>query len=261
MRWLFYLLLLANLALFAAMQYLHLGEDVKPEIPARAGGITLKTLSELPANELQLRKPDALTPAAESRAPSPPVDTITSTPPPETEHAPEPRSAAVKATPTDVKGTSSKPAVCYRVTGLESKVALANLTGLLEEGGASVYSRGQEKGERTSYWVMLPPAASRSVAMKEISRLKSRRIKDYYLVRDGENENAISLGVFRGEQSARRRYQQIRALGFRPNLEQIQLPESHYWLGFRLTDPNKIHGLEKIIEKTGGYKGVVVDCP
>jgi hypothetical protein len=52
------------------------------------------------------------------------------------------------------------------------------------------------------YWVFLPPAASKAAADKRAGELKAAGIKDLFVVDSGPQRLAISLGVFRSEESA-----------------------------------------------------------
>ena len=48
-----------------------------------------------------------------------------------------------------------------------------------------------------SYWVFIPPLASKKDAEAKASELKKMKIGDYFIVQeDGPNNNAISLGLF-----------------------------------------------------------------
>ncbi len=64
------------------------------------------------------------------------------------------------------------------------------------------------------YWVYLPPAQTRAEMNKNISELKSHDIKDYFTVQDaGKWKGAISLGVFKTDKAARKAFDSLRAKG------------------------------------------------
>ena len=54
----------------------------------------------------------------------------------------------------------------------------------------------------TSWWVYLPPFASKAAADKRVSELKTAGLKDAYVVDGGVQRFSISLGVFRTEDGA-----------------------------------------------------------
>jgi len=64
-----------------------------------------------------------------------------------------------------------------------------------------------------SYWVFLPPAANRAAADQRLAELKASGIKDLSVIDSGPQRNAISLGVFRGEEAARNRLASLQAQG------------------------------------------------
>lgn len=54
------------------------------------------------------------------------------------------------------------------------------------------------------YWVYLPPMKTKAEIDKRIAALKARGVKDFYVVQEaGQWRNAISLGIFKSEDTAR----------------------------------------------------------
>jgi len=77
---------------------------------------------------------------------------------------------------------------------------LAELRGLIREIKSYVTEadfRGREEKERTIYWVYVKPEKNRHQAITTGQRLKSKKIKDFYVIRDGEKINGLSLGHWR----------------------------------------------------------------
>lgn len=70
----------------------------------------------------------------------------------------------------------------------------------------------REKG----YWVYISPSKKRSDAEKKIEQLKQRGVTDYFLVvEEGKWKYAISLGIFKTEDGAKRRLEALRKKGIR----------------------------------------------
>lgn len=154
MRWLFFLLLAANIAAFALAQF-------------DSGGAGEGHLSQpLNAEQIRLVSPESL----------PPV------PPP---------AAAV-------------PAACLEwgsFTSSELPRAAAAIARL--DLGGRVATRQLE--DNAGYWVYIPPLATQEDAEKKISQLEALGVSDYFLVQDNAKwKNAVSLGIFRTEEAARR---------------------------------------------------------
>jgi hypothetical protein len=90
--------------------------------------------------------------------------------------------------------------------------ALAPLAALAP--GTRVAQRGVS--EITTWWVFVPPQGSRQAAMVKAGELKSLGIEDYFVLQeDSKFRFAISLGVFRTQDAARNRLEQLRAKGVR----------------------------------------------
>lgn len=66
------------------------------------------------------------------------------------------------------------------------------------------------------WWVYIPPLKNRLLAERRVAELARLGVKDTYIVQErGEWENAVSLGVFRGEDGARRYLEALKARGVR----------------------------------------------
>ncbi len=66
-----------------------------------------------------------------------------------------------------------------------------------------------------SWWVFIPPLADRAGADKKAGELKSLGVKDYFIVQDGAQRHAISLGIFSSEKSANDHLAHLRNQGVR----------------------------------------------
>ena len=80
--------------------------------------------------------------------------------------------------------------------------------------GDSVSQRIETREQ--GYWVYISPSKKRSEADKKIAQLKQRGITDYFLVmEEGKWKYAISLGIFKTEDGAKRRLEALRNKGIR----------------------------------------------
>jgi hypothetical protein len=66
-----------------------------------------------------------------------------------------------------------------------------------------------------AYWVYLPPLPTRSAAEKKVAELKTQGLKDFLIIADGPQKNAISLGVFKTDEAANTFLETIKAKGVR----------------------------------------------
>lgn len=70
--------------------------------------------------------------------------------------------------------------------------------------------------ESATWWVFMPPQGSRQAATIKTAELKRLGIDDYFIVQeDPKARFAISLGVFRTQEAARNRLEQLRSKGVR----------------------------------------------
>jgi hypothetical protein len=82
------------------------------------------------------------------------------------------------------------------------------------------------------YWVFVPAMASREQALGVARQLSSKGVRDYYVVTAGDQQNTISLGLFRDQNNAERRRAEIAGLGFSPQLVQRTEDLPVYWIDF-----------------------------
>jgi len=251
MRGFFLLLLLTNVA-FLAWQYVE--QDSTAQMDPYRGirfddkGLTL--LSELPADKRPpLRSGDnrAKVGATEGK---------------EAEPVPQVEQSKAEAQPG--KGMSeAAQVVCYRVDGIGERETLDSVLEQLKQRGAKGIEEGSRQGQRSNYWVMLPPYRNRDKASEAAAILKQQRIKDFFIVRSGEYENAVSLGVFSTRDRAERRYRQVDALKARlrkPKIEAIQLPAKRYWVTYELSDAKQKKSISDSLDALGLDKSKEISC-
>lgn len=66
----------------------------------------------------------------------------------------------------------------------------------------------------SGFWVFMPPLKNHAEVQRKIEQLKKRGVKEYFVVQEeSEWANAISLGVFKSEDSARKLLADLRQKG------------------------------------------------
>lgn len=127
---------------------------------------------------------------------------------------------------------------CLRVSGLYERQARDELLNRLQRLGVSRIDNGTVEGVRTLHWVLLAPYENREQAVAAADILRRNKVREFFIVRSGEQENAISLGVFSSRERAERRLQQINDLNIGLKRAEITLRESPaevYWFSIRLS--------------------------
>jgi hypothetical protein len=80
------------------------------------------------------------------------------------------------------------------------------------------------------YRVYLPPAANRAEALQTARALSARGIADYYVVTAGDQQNTVSLGIFRELENATARRDVVAALGYSPVVEPRTEQVPQWWI-------------------------------
>jgi len=154
MRWLFFLLLAANLAAFALAQF----GDV-------TGGES-HVSRPLRAEQIRLVSPEALPPL---------------------------QAAAAQA-----------PAACLE-WGSFTSTELPRAEAAIERIGLGDRVSSRQLEDNAGYWVYIPPLITQEDAEKKIGELKDLGVSEYFLIQDHPKwKYAISLGIFRSEESAKK---------------------------------------------------------
>jgi hypothetical protein len=67
--------------------------------------------------------------------------------------------------------------------------------------------------EGGDWWVHLPPQGGKAEADRKAGELKQLGVADYFVVQEGANRHAISLGVFSSEKGGQERLAELKAKG------------------------------------------------
>jgi len=124
------------------------------------------------------------------------------------------RDAIRLLTPQEVKALVVN-AACVEWGGLapDAVAGAEESLGRLLPGVTYVQRRAEEPA---SYWVFLPAQNSRPAAQQKAAELRRLGVDEFFIVQDDSRYRfAISLGVFRSQESARNRMDQLRAQGVR----------------------------------------------
>lgn len=222
MKWLFGVLLLANVAYF-------MWQFVGPP-RAREAANAYAPRSEINPEKLRrLNEPGvALQPRA--RAPKPEI-VAPVVPPPE------------------------QQTQCYTV-GPFTSVDAQMLAGIrLQELGLSYVERTQERVEPV-YRLFEGPFRQVTAAEKRRGVLTRRGIKDHALTNEGANQYTIALGLFVQAENAQTAQRDLAARGARPKLAQSKRAVTSFWLDTHALTPVTV---EKLKIAWSGMSGVVVN--
>jgi len=124
--------------------------------------------------------------------------------------------------------------VCYTAGVFNAKSEIQPVMDALKNDVIKIRTRKVISTQEAGFWVFIPALTTREEALN-IGRLLSKNgIKDYYVVTGGENENTISLGLYRDRQNANARLESLLKRGFNAE-KQIRVEQwPEFWLDYAI---------------------------
>lgn len=108
-----------------------------------------------------------------------------------------------------------------------------------------------------SWWVFIPPLADKKAADKKAGELQRLGVGEYFIVTEGPQKFAISLGVFSRDETAQKRLDQVRQQGVRSaRVGQRQVEGGKQLLELK-GDTGRLAGFRQGLPEGIGSK----DCP
>ena len=139
-------------------------------------------------------------------------------------------------TPDELQEKPIQKASCFTMGPFRDLDKLRSLTREIKPYVVSTDFRGREEREQSLYWVFIQPEKNRKKAIETGKRLKAKKIKDFYVIREGEKIHGVSLGRFRNKNSAYGLAKKVKKLGFDVIVEPIFKTYTVYWLDYQLAD-------------------------
>ncbi len=148
---------------------------------------------------------------------------------------------------------------CTRVGPFPSQAdmrrAMAALTPLTEriqfKETRAVKSRG--------WWVYMPALETRDLALRNARELAAQGIRDYYVVTAGDQQNTISLGLFRERTNAENRRAELIGLGFEAAMRERTDEAPEYWLEYAVAPARTFNWKDRVPDATG-IDGTPTEC-
>lgn len=132
---------------------------------------------------------------------------------------------------------SARELICQALGPYLDRDAAVRASRDLAAAGLNPEMREVDTSHRLGFWVFIPPAADRAEAGGHIERLREAGVRDYYLVADGDNANAVSLGVFSSRDAAGQHAARLRGLGFEVEIGERRRTIAAWWLDFIAPPP------------------------
>lgn len=207
LRLLFVLLIALNIAVGA---WLLLGQnDTHAHLPTDPGVQKLHLLSELPP-------PASVTPSASAA-------NVAAPPPAQSSSAANPLAAQ--------PSTNTLSYACMALGPFATQEDLRVARNALEPQVQRMRARQEQTTQSRGWWVYLPATSSHAAALAEARQLAAKNIQDYFVISgEGDDQNTVSLGLFKDPANARKRRDQIAAAGFSAQMSERTETVPEYWL-------------------------------
>lgn len=216
------------------------------DVPVAAG----ESDGQMPAPDAPVQEPASDTPVQElasdtaleeSGAPMPRAEPEDTEPVPDAAHAMnEVEQVEVEPTPAAPPSIAEvETLVCTRVGPFDSDEA-DELIAILP---ASIELLSDVSGDYARvdrYYVLIPPLPSRAAGRQKLRELADAGVTDTWLFPSGENRNAISLGYFSRERSARRHAANIAKKGFTTEVKGRTNIRKRRWLLLKEIGDNEL---------------------
>jgi hypothetical protein len=208
LRLLFVLLIALNIAVGA---WLLLGQnDTHAHLPTDPGVNKLHLLSELP----------------------PPQASVTSSASTTNVVAATPAQFSSAANPLSGQpSTNTLSYACMALGPFATQEDLRVARNALEPQVQRMRARQEQTTQSRGWWVYLPPTSSHAAALAEARQLAAKNIQDYFVISGaGDDQNTVSLGLFKDPANARKRRDQIAEAGFPAQMSERTETVPEYWL-------------------------------
>jgi cell division septation protein DedD len=228
MRNLFLVLVLANLA-FAAWAAWFAPADNSGR-PADEGLPALTLVSEVPVD---LRSSGVV--VEQEGAPGIAEQPLALVPLPAA--AAEPPAAALPLDELAAAASAVEPAArCTSVGPFRELSQAATAAATLRNAGYQPLQRVGEGDVWIGYWVYIPAISTEQEANEILAKVRADGIPDSYVIPNSDSGNLVSLGVFSEISGVGRRRDQVRALGFEPQVVDRTRRATVYWIDVTLAD-------------------------
>lgn len=169
----------------------------------------------------------------------------------ETPEKTAPTSAVVNTTPLvqAASAVTNAAPVCME-WGEFSGAELTRVTKFLAGLGLGSKLSQRQIEQVNGYWVYIPPLKDKATVTQKLAQLKARGVEDYFVVQDDATlNNAISLGVFKTEEAAKKFLAELQGKGVRTALvgEKAGKPKSVAFVfnGIDHVSANRIGAMQK----------------
>lgn len=152
------------------------------------------------------------------------------------------------------------PRACMSLGPFDTEADARAVAGRLGEGVLNREIRRGEAEAEIGFWVYLPAMPTRERALEVARELSEADLRDYYVVTDGDQENTISLGLYRERDNAEGRLASIRQMGFEAEMRPRTESVPRYWLDIAIPEDDE-RDWSSALEDYPEASASGTDCP
>ncbi len=124
----------------------------------------------------------------------------------------------------------AEPEPCYLYGPLPDAETLKSVKEWMQQYDYRYGTYKTEKSREKQFWVYLEPLETQESVKARLEEFEKLGLKDYALIVRGDLKNAISLGVFRNQDSVSRRLAEMQEQGYTPVVVPHYKIDYQYWL-------------------------------
>ncbi len=121
-------------------------------------------------------------------------------------------------------------AVCFAIGPFPTAVAATKAGAQLDRLQLGYAVRAERVPVASAWQVLLPPLAPKAKAEAKRRELTQRGITDHYLILEGRNKGAISLGVFSTPEAAKKQLEHLNQQGLTAQIDTLYRRRAQFWL-------------------------------
>lgn len=143
--------------------------------------------------------------------------------------------AAEPAAPTETASAAAAGGRCTSVGPFRELSQAATAAANLRAAGYQPLQRVAEGDIWIGYWVYIQAIPTVEAANEILAKVREQGITDSYVIPNSDSGNLVSLGVFSEISGVSRRRDEVRALGFEPQVVDRTRRATVYWVDVQLT--------------------------
>lgn len=149
--------------------------------------------------------------------------------------------------------------VCYTYGPIPSQEESNLFSKWLDDRNIQYEQRQTDEQGKQLFWIYLAPHESHEKAVAAINDLKQKGVKDVRLIREGDLLNAISLGLFSSQAAVNRRLNEIKTKGYQSVVVPYLDGKKVYWFDVAVVQ-NSDYVNELFSGFPARFKALPIEC-